>query len=238
MKRIIFLILIRIYIAPIWFYRICKYAKSDKYTEQEKYELLHNITVKVNKAARVDIECYGVENIPKENGYVMFPNHQGMFDVLILLQTHEKPFTVVMKKEIENNFFIKKIIKLLKAQVIDREDIRQSMKVITTMTKEVKEGRNYVIFAEGTRSRNENNLLDFKAGSFKSATNAKCPIIPVALIDSYKVFDTNSIKKQNVKVVFMKPINYEEYKDMKTSEIAELVKNRIQNKINQIVIDK
>ena len=62
--------------------------------------------------------------------------------------------------------------------------------------------RIFLIFAEGTRSRKGNQLLDFKGGSFKSATNAKCPIVHIALIDSFKAFDTNSTKKLNVQIHF------------------------------------
>ena len=56
--------------------------------------------------------------------------------------------------------------------------------------KEVKNGRNYLIFAEGTRSKHGNHPQEFKGGSFKAAMKAKCPIVPVALIDTYKAFDT------------------------------------------------
>ena len=69
--------------------------------------------------------------------------------------------------------------------------------------------------------------MDFKGGSFKAATKAKCPIVPVALVNSFKPFDTNSIKQVNVEVHFLKPMLYEEYKDMKTTEIANEVKKRI-----------
>ena len=62
---------------------------------------------------------------------------------------------------------------------------------------------------------------------------AKCPIVPVALIDSYKSFDTKSIEKVNVQVHFMKPLLYEEYKDMKTVEIAQEVKSRIEKVIKE-----
>ena len=47
---------------------------------------------------------------------------------------------------------------------IDRDDIRQSMKVIQQVTEEVKQGKNFLIFAEGTRSKDGNRLLDFKGG--------------------------------------------------------------------------
>ncbi len=233
MERIIFMILKRIFIAPIWYYRICKYGNSEKYDEVKRYEVIHNIVKKVNRAGNIKIISEGKNNLPDEKGYVLFPNHQGLFDALVLLETNEQPITFVIKKEIENQWFIKKIIRILKAQVIDRDDIRQSMGVINTMTKEVKEGKNYVIFAEGTRSKNGNQLLNFKGGSFKSAVNAKCPIVPVAIIDSYKVFDTKSIKKAVVKMAYLNPIYYEEYKEMKTTEIAHIVKNRIQTYINE-----
>jgi len=101
------------------------------------------------------------------------------------------------------------------------------------MTKRVKEGENFLIFPEGTRSRQGNILLEFKGGSFKSAMNAKCPIVPVAIIDSYKAFDTNSIKKLTVQVHYLKPLYYEDYKDMKSTEIAELVSSRIQQTIRE-----
>lgn len=227
MKRIILMIIKRIFIAPYWLYLICKYGNTEKYSEEERYRVLSNIVKKVNRAGNVKIISEGKENLPKENGYVLFPNHQGLFDALVLLETNRQPITFVMKKEIENQWFIKKIIKLLQAQIIDRDDIRQSMGVINTMTKEVKEGRNYVIFAEGTRSQKGNELLDFKGGSFKSAVNAKCPIIPVAIMDSYKVFDSKSIKKATVRMAYLKPIYPEEYNKMKTTEIACIVKERI-----------
>ena len=121
----------------------------------------------------------------------------------------------------------------MKAFLIDREDIKQSMQVIINVTKEVKAGRNYLIFAEGTRSKNGNHPQEFKGGSFKAAMKAKCPIVPVALIDSFKPFDTNTISQVTVQVHFMEPLYYEDYKDMKTTEIASTVHDRIQKKINE-----
>ena len=116
---------------------------------------------------------------------------------------------------------------------IDREDVRQAMKTITSVTKEVVSGRNYLIFPEGTRSKNGNNVGSFKGGSFKAATKAKCPIIPVALVDSFKPFDTNITRPVTVQVHFLKPMLYEDYKDMKTVEIAAAVEQQIQETINK-----
>jgi 1-acyl-sn-glycerol-3-phosphate acyltransferase len=138
-----------------------------------------------------------------------------------------------MKKEVKDTFLLKQIIQMLQAEIIDREDIRQSMQVIMNMTRRVKEGENFLIFAEGTRSKKGNTLLEFKGGSFKSAMNAKCPIVPVALIDSFKAFDTNSIKKITVQIHYLKPLYYDDYKNMKSTEIAELVADKIQKTIRE-----
>ena len=107
------------------------------------------------------------------------------------------------------------------------------MKVIANVSKEVMEGRNYIIFAEGTRSKNGNQVQEFKGGSFKAATKAKCPIVPVALIDAFKPFDTNTISPVTVQVHFLEPLYYEDYKDMKTTEIAALVKEQVEGKIRE-----
>ena len=233
MKRIALMVARLFYIAPIWFYCVCKYGNSDRYTEEQRYHLLHGMMRRINRAGRVTIDAYGMDKLPKEEGYIMFPNHQGLFDTLALFESHEKPFSAVVKKEMEHVFLVKQIIKLIQAQLMDRDDVRQSLQVIKQVAEEVKAGRRYVIFAEGTRSRNGNELLEFKAGTFKSAMMAKCPIVPVALIDAFKAFDTNSIKKITVKIHYMEPILYEEYKDMKSTEIAAEVKRRIEEKIKE-----
>ena len=142
------------------------------------------------------------------------------------------PFSVVAKKEIANIPFLKQVFACMKAYMLDRGDVRQAMKVILDVSEEVKKGRNYLIFAEGTRSKQGNRIGEFKGGSFKAATKAKCPIVPVALLDSFKPFDTNTITPVIVQVHFLKPLEYEVYKEMKTTEIAALVHDEIQKTID------
>ena len=76
-------------------------------------------------------------------------------------------------------------------------------------------------------------MLEFHGGSFKCATKAKCPILPIALIDSYKVLDQKGSKPVTVQIHFLEPIPYEEYKELNTVELAEMV----HSKIEKVVID-
>lgn len=228
MKRILLMVFRNIILVPYMWCKLCYYASHvEKYSEQKRYDMLRFIVFRANKGGNVHIDVFGKENIPKENGFMFYPNHQGLYDVLAIVEACDVPFSVVAKKEVGNIQFLKQVFACMKAYLIDRDNVRQSMQIIIDVSKEVASGRNYLIFAEGTRSKLGNKLLDFKGGSFKAATKAKCPIVPVALVNSFKPFDTNSIKPVNVEVHFLKPMLYEEYKDMKTTEIAIEVKKRI-----------
>ncbi len=195
--------------------------------------MLSKIVERANKGGNVRILTTGEENIPKENGFMFYPNHQGFYDVLAIVAACPTPFSVVAKKEVGNIPFLKQVFACMKAYLMDREDVRQSMQIIMNVTRDVKDGHNFLIFAEGTRSKNGNTVGEFKAGSFKAATKAMCSIVPVALVDSFRPFDTNTIAKVTVQVHFLEPLLYEDYKDMKTGEIAKLVENRVQEKIQQ-----
>lgn len=233
MVRIALMVVRLFWKVPYYFLKIWWYGINDKISYEKSFQAIQNITRKANRAGRVTIETHGIENIPKEDGFIFFPNHQGMFDVLVFLDSCPKPFSFVAKKEVKNIILLKQVIKALGAYAMDREDIRQSMKIINAMSEDVKKGKNFLIFPEGTRSRAGNKLGEFKGGSFKSATRAKCPVVPCALIDSFKPFDENSIRPVTVTLIYMPPIYYEEYKNMKTSEIANEVKRRIENTIKE-----
>lgn len=230
MRRIMLMVIRLFYIVPYYLYKIGR-CKKRHVGFEESYAYVKKVTKAANKAGRVTIESHGLENLPEKNGYIFYPNHQGLFDVLVFLESCPAPFAFVIKKEAREVILLKQVADALGSLAIDREDIRQSMNVINQMAEEVKQGKNFLIFAEGTRSKKGNELNDFKGGSFKSAVKAKCPIVPCALIDSFKPFDEKSIKPVTVKLFYLSPIYYEEYKDMKTVEIAAEVKRRIEEAI-------
>lgn len=223
------MMVIRLFLkTPYYFFRIWWCSVNKKISYEEGYRVTRHVTLNANRAGKVNVEVIGAENIPDKNGFMFYPNHQGLYDVLAILESCERPFAFVIKKEASNIILLKQIIGAIGSLVIDREDIKQSMTIINQVANEVKGGRNFLIFAEGTRSRQGNKVGEFKGGSFKSATKAKCPIVPVALIDCFKPFDEKNVKPVTVKVIYLEPLYYEEYGKMKTVEIAETVKTRIE----------
>lgn len=209
------------------------YANLKHRNYRKAYEILSKKAVKAVKAANVELEIKGLENIPEENGFIFYPNHQGLFDVLVFLASSTHPFAFVIKKESSNIIMLKQIIGAIGSIPIDRKDLKQSMQVINEVAERVKNGENFIIFPEGTRSRNGNKLIDFKAGSFKAAMKAKCSIVPCALIDSYKPFDEKGVKKRQVKLIYLSPITYDTYGDMRTQDLAQMVKLQIEQAISE-----
>lgn len=234
MRRIILMVFRNILLVPFMWFKLCYYASHvDKYTEEEHYKMIKFIDRRANKGGNVRIDIHGLENIPRKNGFMFFPNHQGLYDVLAIIEACPVPFSVVAKKEVAEVPFLKQIFACMRAYMLDRQDVRQALSIINSVANEVEKGRNYLIFPEGTRSKNGNRIGEFKGGSFKSATKSKCPIVPVALIDSFKPFDTKSIGHVTVQVHFLEPLYYDDYKGMKTTEIASLVHDRIQDTIDR-----
>ena len=234
MQRILLMVLQNFWFVPGAWFKLCRYAKNtEKYPEMTKWQHIQYIMKRAVTSGNVKFECYGVENVPKENGFLLYGNHQGLFDIVAIGASCPKPLGAVLKKELKGIPFVEQVRLCTNSFCMDREDVRQSMTVINNVIKEVKAGRNYLIFPEGTRSRKGNEMLEFHSGSFKCALKAKCPVVPIAFIDSFKVLDEKGCKPVSVQIHYLEPISYEEYKDMNTTELANLVRGKIEAVIKQ-----
>lgn len=233
MNRLALMVIKNLHRIPSLYGTLCKYAKNpENYTEEEMFRHIQRIMQLASKAGNVTVDVHGRENIPAESGFVMYGNHQGLFDVMAVVADMPIPMSAVFKTELKDTPLIREIAACLKGLPMDRDDVRQSLEVIRTVTKELQAGRNYIIYPEGTRSKNGNVMGDFHHGSFRCAVTAKCPILPICVIDTHKVLDQKGSKPITVQMHYLKPILPEEYAGMKTNQLAELVKSRIQECID------
>lgn len=216
---------------PFVVYYICKahYIErhGERYSEEERYKMARKCIRIMMRNGRIETESFGQELLPEEGGYVMYSNHQGKYDTLGIMSSHPKPCTIVIDAYRSRLPITDSFIDLVQGSRLDKTDMKSQLKTILQIADEVKSGRRYIVFPEGGYDHNKNELQDFMAGSFKCATKAKAPIVPVAIIDSYKPFGVNSLRRVKTQVHFLTPIYYEEYGRMKTGEIAEMVKGRI-----------
>lgn len=228
MIRIVYVVAVSL---PFVVYYICKahYIErhGEKFSEEKRYRMVRKCISIMMRNGRIVTESRGQELLPAEGGYVMYSNHQGKYDTIGIMSAHPKPCTIVIDAYRSKLPITDSFIDLVQGSRLDKRDMKKQMKTIMDIAGEVKAGRRYIIFPEGGYDHNKNDLQDFMPGAFKCAVWAKAPIVPVAIIDSYKPFGVNSLRKVRTYVHFLEPIFFEEYRGMRTAEIAEMVKSRI-----------
>lgn len=210
----------------------------DRYSAQYRYGVARNMVNITMRNARARVKCYGLENLPEDGGYIMYPNHQGKFDALGIIHSHDAPCSIVMDEERSKMILTNEFMEVLDGIRLNMTDLRKQLVRMRLLAERVEKGCKYILFPEGGYHFNGNHLQEFKPGAFKAAVWSKRPIVPVAIVDAYKLFDFNSLRRITVQVHFLKPLYYEEYCDLNTGEIAELVKQRIQETIEKAAGEK
>lgn len=230
MNRILLMVLRNAFFVPGAWVRLCRYARDpERYDRQEMYDHIRSIMQRAVRSGNLELICTGQENIPAEGGFVMYGNHQGMFDIVALAASCPVHLSCVLKKELREIPFLKQVMVCTHSYPMDREDVRQSLRVIQSVTRDVAEkDAHFLIFPEGTRSKNGNVMGEFHGGSFRAALKAKCPIVPLCFIDCFRPLDEKGSKPLTVQLHYLRPIPYEEYGALSTVELAALVKSRIQ----------
>jgi 1-acyl-sn-glycerol-3-phosphate acyltransferase len=149
----------------------------------------------------------GLENIPEDHPVLFVGNHRSIFDIILAGSLIKHPCGFVAKKELQGTP-ITLIMEEIHCLFLDREDPRQGLKTILTAIDYVKSGISMFIFPEGTRCKVEGTFLPFHAGSFKIATKAKVPIVPVTIVGMGDVFEDHypRLKWAPVVIEFGKPI--------------------------------
>jgi 1-acyl-sn-glycerol-3-phosphate acyltransferase len=111
MKRILLMVFRNLWFVPWAWCKLCYRAShTDKYTEEEQYSFIRWVDLHANKGGNVKIDVHGSENIPAENGFMFFPNHQGLYDVLAMIEVH------VLKMEIKSVHLKVEVLKLQQRQ--------------------------------------------------------------------------------------------------------------------------
>ena len=236
MKRLQWIILKNFWRIPGLMIRLNRRIRSPgNYTDEERLEPVRYLCRKIQENGNISVEISGQENIPKEGGFIFYPNHQGLFDAVAIGGGIDMLVSPVIKKELMAYPLVKQLFACVDAIPMDRKDPRQSLLVLGEVQNRVKDGKVCLIFPEGTRSRKGNHLLEFKAGSFKPAVKTRCPIVPAAFVDSFKPFDKETKGPVTVHLHILKPLLWDEYQGMTTVKIAETVKQRIQTEIDSIL---
>ncbi|MBN2260450.1 MAG: 1-acyl-sn-glycerol-3-phosphate acyltransferase [Clostridiales bacterium] len=192
------------------FLLVGKYYEKKGMSEKLKnyaFKKARNWSNQLNFIAGGKIEVIGEENIPENDSFLIVSNHQSNFDIPILLGNIKRPLAFIAKIETKKIPLLKTWMEFMKCIFMDRNDFRQSVKAINEGAKLLEEGYNFVIFPEGTRSK-DGLLQDFKPGSIKMAMKAKKMILPVTISGSIGMMAKGRVKitPADVKVIVHEPI--------------------------------
>ncbi|MHA6260853.1 lysophospholipid acyltransferase family protein [Sporosarcina sp. CAU 1771] len=161
----------------------------------------------------------GIENLPE--GPVLFiSNHEGNFDIPVLIAHIPKPFGFISKVEVKKLPIIREWMIEMNCVFLDRSNRRSAMNVLDDAAVKLKEGHSMLIFPEGTRSKSE-GVQTFKSGFAKIAQLANVPIVPIALSGTSIIMEKNNniIKPAHVKIAILPLISAEQCKNLSRAEL-------------------
>ena len=210
-------------------------ANKERYSIERRSRFAYKIMDFMKRRGHVNSDIFGYDNLPKDENYILYSNHQGKYDALgVLLGLKGKPCGMLWEQKSSDRLMARQICGLLDGEPIDLTNGRAMVTSIGNVVSRVRNGLCYLIFPEGGYKDNKNNLQEFKSGCFACSLQTKTPIVPVAIYDSYKGMNGNSLKHVVTQVHYLKSIAYDEYKDLNKKEICELVKSKIAEKLAQI----
>ena len=163
-------------------------------------------------------------------------NHEGNFDIPVLISTILQPFGFVSKQEVEKIPFLKDWMDLMHCIYIDRKDRRSGVKMLKSAIQNLNDGYSILIFPEGTRSKGE-GIQEFKAGALKMAQKAKVNIVPVVIKGTSEIMeknDHNKIKQGIVQVKMLEPIEPSIFKKQSLQDVTTMIERKIKTQYEKL----
>ncbi|WP_235318328.1 lysophospholipid acyltransferase family protein [Planococcus sp. CAU13] len=175
----------------------------------------------------------GLDVLPA--GPVLFvSNHEGNFDIPVILSSIPKPFGFISKKEVKKFPVIPVYMEDMNCVFIDRTDRRSALKSISDTAEKLKEGHSILIFPEGTRSKGT-GIGEFKAGFMRIAADAGAPIVPLAIKGTADIMEKNNnkIRPAKVSLQVLEPILPETYAALPSKEAIRIIHGMIAKALDE-----
>ncbi len=165
--------------------------------------------------------------------FVICANHTSYLDIILFYPILPKTrFLFMGKSELLRwpiiNIFFKKI-----DIAVSREKRHSAFRSITRAKKEIGNGWSIVIYPEGGIPVDAPRMQHFKNGAFKMAIDLQVPVLPITILDNWKLFGTDPVltgraRPGMAKVIIHEPI---ETKGLQKKDLVSL-RTRVFDVIN------
>lgn len=213
-------------------------AKKAELSTEEYAKLVHTEPQKWSKGimqrAGSTVDLRGAELLP-DGPVLLVSNHEGNFDIPVLLSSIEKPFAFISKVEVKKLPIIPTYMEEMNCVFLDRTDRRSAFKSIEDTVEKLTAGQSILIFPEGSRSKGQ-GLGDFKSGFTRIAKGAAVPIVPIAISGTSAIMEKNDnkIMPAHVHVEILEPILPEQVADMDAKQLIGTVREEIEKALEKI----
>lgn len=210
---------------------------GDKHSRFYRFFFEEGLTF-INYFMKIKVHLEGKEKLPqnKKERLVFMSNHVSKFDPMTcnsVLKGYDVSW--IGKRSLFSMPLINRYLYKICFMPIDREDLRQSLKVIRQAVKYIEEDQCSVgIYPEGTRNTTDDPVLPCKAGSMKIAYLSKKPIVVMSVVNTDRVVKNFLLRRTHVYIRICEVIPYEKYKDMDTQDLASYIEQILRDNILEI----
>lgn len=181
----------------------------------------------------VNVKVTGQELIPTDRRFLMVGNHRSDLDPLIAIAVFKGMDISWIAKEVLFKIpLARKYMYRCNFLSMDRDDVRQSLRVINQAAEYVKSGVVSIgIYPEGTRNKTAEPLLPFKPGALKVAQKAGAPIVVTTMTNTDKI-----LKRfiTTVRLDIIKVYSAEEVAERKTNDLAEEISTLMKEHLAEV----
>jgi len=181
------------------------------------------------KILGLEVEIAGLENFDPAGSYVFMANHLSFLDGPLLFYVIPQPIRVFIKKEVFRLPVVGLGMKHVHFIPVDRKRLRGGRRSLDWAARLMKEkGYSFLIFPEGTRSR-DGRLQDFRRGGFFLALETAAAVVPVSIIGTYELMPRGQfhVRPGKIRVIFHQPVSVLGYNKDSVDQLIARVRSQI-----------
>lgn len=179
------------------------------------------------------ITVEGAEKIDKSQSYIVAANHQSLIDIYVIYGYLGLDIKWVMKKELQKIPLMGKACEVMGHIIVDRSNSQAAIANINNARTSLLRGNSVIFFPEGTRS-SDGNLLPFKKGAFRLATELNLPILPIVIQGTRDILPSHTMiwRPGTIEMKILDPISAEEVSASSVNELSAKTRSIIEEGLN------